>query len=115
MCLVFLRSLVLLLISIQLLGCTTLQPKPTANPGAFHLNANKSNSVIFSNDSGTDDDGTWVESWVFVVTLLDNNELLVEWTRMVNNLDMPRTAKSSKFVVHGSGTIQRVAVAGLSP
>lgn len=79
-----------------------------AKSGTFHLNAHKSNAVIFSNDSGTDTDGAWVESWVFVVTLSDNDELLVEWSRVVNNLDMPKSVKGSKFTVHGSGTVRRL-------
>lgn len=86
-----------------------------AKPGAFHLKAHKSNAVIFANDSGADEEGTWVESWVFVVTLLDRDELLVEWSRVVNNVDMPGTARGSKFAVHGTGTIKREPPARLPP
>jgi hypothetical protein len=79
-----------------------------AKPGAFHLNALKSNAMLFATDAGHDDEGAWVESWVFVTTLLDNDQLLVEWTRVANNMDKAKSAVDSKFAVHGSGTLQRM-------
>jgi uncharacterized protein YceK len=79
-----------------------------AKPGAFHLDTLKSNAMLFATDAGHDDEGSWVESWVFVTTLLDNDELLVEWTRVANNMDKPKSAVDGKFAVHGSGTLQRV-------
>jgi hypothetical protein len=79
-----------------------------AKPGAFQLNMLKSNAMLFATDAGHDDEGAWVESWVFVTTLLDDDELLVEWTRVANNMDKPKSVVDSKFAVHGSGTLQRM-------
>ena len=61
-------------------------------------------------DSGRDSDGTWVESWVLVLTPVTSEKLLVAWTRVVNNIDME--AESSKFVVQAAGTAQRLPGGG---
>ncbi|MGZ5106019.1 MAG: hypothetical protein ACXWHB_15935 [Usitatibacter sp.] len=61
-----------------------------------------------SMDSGKDEDGTWVETWTFAMSLTDPDHMLVHWTRIVNNLDLPRAKKGSKFSSVGMGEFARV-------
>jgi hypothetical protein len=56
-------------------------------PGKLDIVRAYTNAVIVgSNSQGTDTEG-WIESWALVLTLRDDDSMLVEWTRAVNNLD----------------------------
>ena len=79
-------------------------------PGTFQVRRQLSNAIISSIDSGEDEDGTWVESWVLVTTPVASDKLLVAWTRVVNNIDSEE--ESSKFVVQAAGTIRRLPTDG---
>jgi predicted 3-demethylubiquinone-9 3-methyltransferase (glyoxalase superfamily) len=68
------------------------------------------NAVAISMDSGKDEDGTWVETWSFAMTLTDQDHMLVHWTRIVNNIDMPLAKKGSKFSSVGMGEFARIGV-----
>ena len=57
-----------------------------AKPGKFHIAQVDANAVIFATDS---DPGAWVESWVFVITKKDDNALIAEYSRLVNNVATP--------------------------
>ncbi len=59
-------------------------------------------------DTGKDEDGLWVETWVFAMTLTDPDHMLVHWTRVVNNTDMPKGQKGSKFSSTGMGEFARL-------
>ena len=83
-----------------------------AKPGAFRISRNMGNAVIYATDSGTDGDGTWVESWAIVATPRSPEDLLVVWSRVVNNLDMPLEKESSKYGLHASGILHRVPRGG---
>lgn len=78
-----------------------------AKPGSFRMSRHKSNAVIYATDSELDADGTWVESWAIVATPRSSEELLVVWSRVVNNWDMPLDNESSKFSSHASGVLYR--------
>jgi hypothetical protein len=65
------------------------------------------NAVATAMDSGNDEDGSWVETWSFVMTLKGPDKMIVHWTRVVNNLDMPADAKASKFSAAGMGELVR--------
>jgi len=65
------------------------------------------NAVAISLNSGNDEDGTWVETWSFVMTLKDPEHMIVHWTRVVNNIDMPRNMTGSKFSSVGMGELVR--------
>jgi hypothetical protein len=80
-----------------------------AKPGKFRISRHRSNAVIYATDSAEDDDGTWVETWVLVVTLRTPDELLVVWSRVVNNLDVPLTSEHSKFSSQAAGILKRVS------
>lgn len=78
------------------------------NPGRFKFVRVSSNAVALSIESGADEDGTWVETWSFVMTLEDPEHMLVHWTRVVNNLDIPKGKTGSKFSSVGMGEFSRV-------
>ena len=77
-------------------------------PGAFAVRCLGPSAVVHAIDSGRDSDGTWVESWVLAVTVRDPKDLLARWIRMVNNVDLPLTNRSSKFGYQGAGILRRV-------
>jgi hypothetical protein len=77
------------------------------NSGKFHAGRLSTNGVAVSLDTGNDEDGTWVETWSFVMTLKDEDHMLVQWTRVVNNLDMPPDKRGSKFFIVGLGELAR--------
>lgn len=80
-----------------------------AKPGSFRISRYMSNAVIYAMDSGEDDDGTWVESWGLLVTLRSPDELLITWSRLVNNIDAPLDHEFSKFSVQASGVLSRTS------
>ncbi|MGZ5038340.1 MAG: hypothetical protein ACXWG1_08860 [Usitatibacter sp.] len=85
-----------------------VETKSIVNPGKFALARLSTNAVAVSMDSGKDEDGTWVETWTFAMSLTDPDHMLVHWTRIVNNLDLPRAKKGSKFSSVGMGEFARV-------
>lgn len=76
-------------------------------PGEFKVARRISNGAIMAIDSGTDDDGTWVETWLFAVTAKDKDTLLVELVRQVNNVNLPLTTDYSKFANTWAGELKR--------
>lgn len=81
-----------------------------AKPGIFQIHKLLCNAVIYSTDFGVGDveDDVWVESWAILATLRTSNELLVTWSRMVNNVNMPIDEASSKFSSQLMGSMKRV-------
>lgn len=77
-------------------------------PRLFKLFWIDKSAVLFGIDIGSDNDGVWEEIWQFALTMRTKNELIVHWTRMVNNHEMPLDNKDSKFVFTGSGVFRRV-------
>lgn len=68
------------------------------------------NAVAVSLKSGNDEDGTWVETTSVVMTLKDPDHMIVHWTRVVNNIDMPKDMHGSKFSSVGMGELVREGV-----
>lgn len=77
-------------------------------PGSFHMEQLMTNAVISATDSGKDNEGTWVETWVFSLTQKDKDTLLVNFSRIVNNIDLPLENDHSKFAVAASGELKRL-------
>lgn len=75
-------------------------------PGLFKVARQISNAAVIAIDSGTDDDGTWVETWLFAVTAKDKNTLLVQLVRQVNNINLPLTVDYSKFACTWAGDLK---------
>ena len=83
------------------------ETKSEVNAGKFRFVRLATNAVAVSLDNGNDEDGTWVETWSFAMTLKDPDHMIVHWTRIVNNIDMPRDKKGSKFSSVGMGELVR--------
>jgi hypothetical protein len=81
------------------------------NPGKFKFVQLATNAIAISLDKGNDEDGTWVETWSFAMTLTDSDHMTVHWTRIVNNIDMPKNQKGSKFSSVGMGELVRMPMA----
>jgi hypothetical protein len=86
----------------------TVQPQGAreVKPGAFHIVRLMTNAVIYAVDSGRDDEGTWVETWVFTVTQENGTTLLTNFARQVNNVDLPLSRDHSKFTKEAAGELQ---------
>jgi hypothetical protein len=78
-------------------------------PGAFHIAPVISNAVIFGTHFAPPSSLYWVETWVFTTTLKDQNTLLVQYSRVVNNVGMPPDQDGSKFATRGYGEFKRVS------
>lgn len=81
------------------------ETKSEINPQKFRFLKLSTNAVAVSMDSGNDEDGSWVETWSFVMTLADPTHMIAHWTRVVNNVDMPIEKKGSKFSSVGMGLL----------
>lgn len=86
----------------------------TINPGKFQFVRLATNAIAISLETGHDEDGTWVETWSFAMTLTDPDHMTVHWTRIVNNIDMPKSEKGSKFSSVGMGKLVRMPMANPS-
>lgn len=83
------------------------ETKSEISPGKFRFGYLATNAIAITLDTGDDEDGTWVETWSFVMTLTDPDHMTVHWTRMVNNIDMPKDKKGSKFSIVSMGELVR--------
>lgn len=75
---------------------------------AFHVQRYLTNAVILSIDSAIDNEGLWIETWSFAVTLKDPKTLITEFTRVVNNANLPLSVEHSKFTSTASGELRRM-------
>ena len=75
-------------------------------PGAFHIAPVGVNAVIFATDAQPD---SWVESWTFVVSQKDNRTLVVEFSRLVNNLGLLRDDPQKNFGTRGTGEFKLIS------
>ena len=76
--------------------------------GAFRIFKHKSNALIYAINSGTDQDGAWVETWSFSVTKKDKNSLLVYWYSVINNNDAPLEEEYSRIATGASGVFRKI-------
>jgi hypothetical protein len=83
-------------------------PFQEVKPGAFRVGRLGPSAIILSMDSGQDDEGTWIETWTFVVTLKAPNALITNLYRVVNNVDLPLSIDHSKFTEAEAGELARV-------
>lgn len=82
----------------------------TIGLGKFQFVRLSTNAVAIMLNTGNDEDGTWVETWSFAMTLSDPDHMTVHWTRIVNNIDMSKSEKGSKFSSAGMGELVRIPV-----
>jgi hypothetical protein len=76
-------------------------------PGAFHVVQLQTNAIIYAINSGSDNEGTWVQTWEYAVTLKDRNTLITNWIDVVNNINVPLSVDHSKFTAAASGDLVR--------
>ncbi|HEY0300964.1 MAG TPA: hypothetical protein VGC36_06515 [Rhizomicrobium sp.] len=76
-------------------------------PGLFHIAAAATNAVIYANEATPEANG-WVESRVFVVTPKDDDTLIVQYVRVVNNRGLPGSDPQARFATRGAGAFGRV-------
>lgn len=76
-------------------------------PGAFRIEQHKTNAIVFAMDSGKDNEGLWVETWVFAITLKDPNTIIVDYDWLVNNTDLPTNNDHSKISTVATGEFHR--------
>jgi hypothetical protein len=82
-------------------------------PGAFRVEAHKTNATVTATDSSTDvydktGRGGWVETWSFVLTHKTATELYAAWWRAVNNYLEKPGEKSARFFMGAFGELQKV-------
>lgn len=76
-------------------------------PGQFRITRHGPNAVVSSTDSGRDDESLWVETLVIALTLQANDHLLVEFVRIVHNIDLPETTAHKRFSISAVGVFDR--------
>jgi hypothetical protein len=80
-----------------------------AKPGKFRAQIYMTNAVVFASDTGEDNDGRWVETWNFAMTQKNPETLIVVFSRVVNNLDVPGQPHRNKFFVVAVGEFRRMS------
>lgn len=51
----------------------------------------------------------WVEIQTFTMLEIDDNRAVIQWTRAVNNRDLPATDRIRTFFYHGIGKLKRIS------
>ena len=75
----------------------------------FQVQRKGTNAVISAINSGRDDDGQFVETWVFAVTQKDRNTLISSLLWVMNNNNLPLGVDYSKFSLAAMGELRRVS------
>jgi hypothetical protein len=78
-------------------------------PSLFQAQIHMTNAVVFATDNAEDKDGQWVETWDFAITQKNSEALIVVFSRVVNNLDVPEETSESKFSVVAVGEFRRTS------
>jgi hypothetical protein len=82
-------------------------PFQEIKPGVFRVARLGPNGVVVAMEQGQDNEGTWVETWTFVVTLKTRDTLIANFYRVVNNVDLPLSVDHSKFSEAQAGELTR--------
>ena len=75
----------------------------------FQVQRKLTNAVVSAINSGRDDDGLWVETWVFALTQKDRNTLISNWFWVMNNNNLPLTTDYGKFSLAARGELHRTS------
>jgi hypothetical protein len=67
------------------------------------------NAVVFATDNAEDKDGQWVETWDFAITQKNSEALIVVFSRVVNDLDVPEETHKGTFFVVAVGEFRRTS------
>jgi hypothetical protein len=79
-----------------------------AMPGQFMLAGALTNGTIIGVTGKGPGPGSWIENWAILVTAADDDAMLTEWTRVVNNLE-PGESVVPAFSMAAAGTLRRVS------
>ena len=82
-------------------------PFREVKPGVFRVARLGPNGVVLAMEQGQDNEGTWVETWAYVVTLKSRDTLVANFYRVVNNVDLPLSVDHSKFSEAQAGELSR--------
>jgi hypothetical protein len=82
-------------------------PFREVKPGVFRVARLGPNGVVLAMEQGQDNEGTWVETWAYVVTLKSRDTLIANFYRVVNNVDLPLSVDHSKFSEAQAGELSR--------
>jgi hypothetical protein len=75
----------------------------------FQVQRKLTNAVVFAINSGRDDDGLYVETWVFALTQKDRNTLIASLSWVMNNNNLPLSVDYSKFSLAAKGELHRMS------
>jgi hypothetical protein len=78
-------------------------------PESFQIRRHKATAVIQAIDDGWDDDGNWIEGWVFTVSIVDHEHLRAVYHRVVNNANAPRGSHQAVWWYMAAGDLKRSA------
>lgn len=73
----------------------------------FKLETNKDTISGHFFNSGTDEDGVWVESQTLYITAKDDRSILIYSMRAVNNTGVKDSAPGTKWMQMGAGELQK--------
>jgi hypothetical protein len=76
-------------------------------PGFFQVRRHQASAVIHAINNGWDDDGNWIETWVFSVTLVDHDHLRAVYHRVVNNVHVDRQDDQAVWWYMAAGDLKR--------
>ena len=82
-------------------------PFREVTPGVFRVARLGPNGVILAMEQGQDNEGTWVETWAYAVTLKSPDTLIANFYRVVNNVDLALSVDHSKFSEAQAGEFLR--------
>lgn len=74
---------------------------------SFKLETNKDTISGYFFNSGTDEDGIWVESQTLYITLKDDHSILLYSMRAVNNTSVKDSVAGTKWMQMGAGELQK--------
>ena len=78
-------------------------------PRTFGVTFFDTNAVITSITSGRDEDGTWVETWSFALSVIDSHRVHASFQRQVNNKDLKRDDPNAAWGEIAFGTFERMS------
>lgn len=79
-------------------------------PNSFKVTRYSTNAIAIAIDSSGSEKGGWVESWAILMTVKNDDEILAEWTRVVNNLSIAAPNVAQTFSMGAVGTLHRMVL-----
>ena len=77
-------------------------------PDSFKIMRYSTNATAIAINASGDEQGGWVESWAILMTVKNDDEILTEWTRVVNNLGPAEPTVAQTFSMGAVGRMHRI-------